>query len=414
MKIFRLIKQSLVSLLANKARSFLTTLGIIIGIGSVIGLVALGNGVQEAIKDEITTLGSTTINIVSGGGFTRATRVTSGQSNRPQQPTSQSQSLTKNDLISLETLALSSENFNRVAGTVNSSSVIKFNEIELLSSVVGISPQYFDLTNIKKSKGEFFTDRETNKAVLGSKLAIELFGEEDPLNKVIQIKNVDFIVGGVLEEQEENSFSTNSQNYTALISDYQIFNLLDATNYSSLIAKAKSDETIKNAKQEITNILLTNHKIDSEDAADFTVITPEELLSVVGQITGLLTSLLAGIAAISLLVGGIGIMNIMLVSVTERTREIGLRKAVGATTRDILIQFLIEAILLTVLGGIIGIILGYLISQVVGSALGFVGIITVDSVLLAVGVSSIIGIIFGIYPAAKASRLNPIDALRYE
>ncbi len=413
MKFFKLIKQSLISIFANKARSFLTTLGIIIGIGSVIGLVALGNGVQQEIKGEISSLGSSRLNVVSGSGFSRASNFASGQSNAPRQ-FGQTQSLTKDDLTSLESLTFDKEFVSEVAGSLTTNANIKYNDKELLSTVVGVSPKYFLISNLNIISGSVYNTRESYSAILGSKVAKELFIEEDPLNQTVNIRGTEFNVVGVLEEEPESNFSANTPNYSVFIPDYVALDLIDTKYYNSFILTAVSEDKIEQAKTQITDILLKNHQIESSESADFSIITPQDLLSVAGQITGVLTALLSGIAAISLLVGGIGIMNIMLVSVTERTREIGLRKAVGAKTFDILVQFLTEALLLTVIGGVFGIVIGFLISSLASQALGFEGVITIDSILLAVGVSSFIGIVFGLYPALKAARLNPIDALRYE
>jgi putative ABC transport system permease protein len=228
----------------------------------------------------------------------------------------------------------------------------------------------------------------------------------------LQVNGQSFQVIGVLSAEKESSFSNpNNQIYIPYTTAMTVFN---TEAFSDIVATAISSDKVSALQTDITNTLLANHKITDKKLADFSVLTSADLLSTVGNITSMLTSLLAGIAAISLVVGGIGIMNIMLVSVTERTREIGLRKAVGAKTSDILWQFVIEAILLTVIGGILGIGLGYLIGKIASHFIGFNASITASSILLAVGVSTTIGLIFGIYPAAKAARLNPIDALRYE
>jgi len=379
----------------------------------VIGLVALGNGVQQEIKGEISSLGSSRLNVVSGSGFSRASNFASGQSNAPRQ-FGQTQSLTKDDLTTLESLTFDKEFVSEVAGSLTTNANLKYNDKELLSTVVGVSPKYFLISNLNIISGSVYNTRESYSAILGSKVAKELFLEEDPLNQTVNIRGTEFNVVGVLEEEPESNFSANTPNYSVFIPDYVALDLIETKYYNSFILTAVSEDKIEQAKTQITDILLKNHEIESSESADFSIITPQDLLSVAGQITGVLTALLSGIAAISLLVGGIGIMNIMLGSVTERTREIGLRKAVGAKTFDILVQFLTEALLLTVIGGVFGIVIGFLISSLASQALGFEGVITIDSILLAVGVSSFIGIVFGLYPALKAARLNPIDALRYE
>ncbi len=411
-----ILKQAFKAISSNKMRSFLTMLGIIIGIGAVIALMSLGTGVQEGISEQVGSLGSRNIRVTSSNGFAArldSTNLTSTQE-RPQQATtammSSSQSLTKNDLDELN--KISSDLVSYTAGYLSTQLILRNGDIETVSTILGVSSEYFELNDLELSSGEFVTSESGMDIVLGSKLAENLFGDEDAIGKEIQIQEYTFTVKGVLAEETENNIS--NPNLQAYVSDTEAFNLLDTEYYNVIIVQASSDDVVEDVKDEINRVLLSTHNIDDEDNADFSVTSSEDLLEAVDSITGMMTSFLSGIAGISLLVGGIGIMNIMLVSVTERTREIGLRKALGAKTSDILLQFMTESVVLTIIGGIFGIIAGYLIGYFVGDWLDIESVITVDSIALAVGISSVIGIIFGIYPAARAAKLNPIDALRYE
>jgi putative ABC transport system permease protein len=274
----------------------------------------------------------------------------------------------------------------------------------------------FEVNKLKIDQGKLFTQSDVeakNKViVLGTELSTNLFDKKNPLDQSVTIGADTYQVIGVLAKTEGNNFS--NPNLTAYLPYSTAFDSLQTEKFNTISVRASDDTHIDKAKDEITVTLLADHNIQDEKLADFSVSTSADLLTTVGNITGILTSLLSGIAAISLLVGGIGIMNIMLVSVTERTREIGLRKAVGAKISDILIQFLVEAIFLTLTGGIIGIGLGYLLARVAGQFISITPITTSGSIWLAVGISTLVGLIFGIYPAAKAAKLSPIDALRYE
>ena len=416
MKLLKILRQSTRALLANKVRSFLTVLGIIIGIGSVIGLVSLGSGVQNGISKQISSLGSKNITVTPGEGFGAALNNPSQSQNRAATGVSGNpQTLTEDDLTAFENI--SDPSISKVAGTVSGSSIFNIKGVDKRRSVIGVTPEFFDIYSYSVNTGRLITDEDDNDqadfVILGNDLANDLFGTTNALDKTITIAETEFTVIGVLEEQASSNFSNpNNQGY---IPDQTALKIFKSSNYNTFIAQATSEDFVDQAKSKIEETLLASHNISDKSLADFSVLTAKDLLSTINQITGILTALLAGIAAISLLVGGIGIMNIMLVSVTERTREIGLRKAVGATTGDIMVQFIIESILLTLLGGVFGIGLGYMIGFIVNKLTSqIIPVITPETILLAVGVSSLIGIIFGVYPAAKAARLNPIDALRYE
>jgi putative ABC transport system permease protein len=411
-----ILKQAFKAILSNKMRSFLTMLGIIIGIGAVIALMSLGTGVQESINEQVGSLGSRNIMVTSSNGFTDRLDSTdfSSAQERPQQATtammSNSQSLTKDDLNELN--KISTDLVSYTAGYLSTQLILKNDDIEIFSTILGVSSEYFVLNDLKLSSGEFVTSESDMGIVLGSTLAENLFGDEDVIGQEIQIQEYIFTVNGILAEESENNIS--NPNLQAYISDTEAFNLLEKEFYNVIVVQASSDDVVEDVKDEIKRVLLSTHNINDEDATDFSITSSEDLLEAVDSITGMMTSFLSGIAGISLLVGGIGIMNIMLVSVTERTREIGLRKALGAKTSDILLQFMTESVVLTIIGGIFGIIVGYLIGYFVGDWLDINSLVTVDAVVLAVGISSVIGIVFGIYPAARAAKLNPIDALRYE
>ena len=417
MKFISILKQALKAILANKVRSFLTMLGIIIGIGAVIALMSLGTGVQESISEQVGSLGSRNVRVTSSNGFASrldSANFTTQQQERPQQAAtammSNSPSLTKNDLDELN--KISDDLVAYTTGYLSTQLILTNGDVEVVSTVLGVSSDYFVLNELELSSGEFITSESEMDIVLGSTLAQNLFGDEDPIDKEITIQDYTFTVKGLLAEETENNIS--NPNLQAYVSDTEAFNLLETEYYNIIIVQATSDDVVSDVKDEINKVLLTTHNIDDEDATDFSITSSEDLLEAVDSITGMMTSFLSGIAGISLLVGGIGIMNIMLVSVTERTREIGLRKALGAKTSDILLQFMTESVVLTIIGGVFGIIAGYLIGYFVGNWLDIDSLITVDSVVLAVGISSLIGIVFGIYPASRAAKLNPIDALRYE
>ena len=417
MKLLILMKQSIKAIFANKGRSFLTVLGIVIGIGSVIALMALGSGVKEYISKQIGALGTTTLTVSPGAEIAQATSGSSsggvggGQRGGSGGFSANVSSLTVSDYNSLLDKTKTPD-LKSVVGVISGTGIYNDQRFEAR----GVNPEIFSIRNLQIDKGVLLSDADvTSKAksvVIGSDAANNLFGTNDPLGKTLTLGNDTYTVIGLLKKSNENNF--NNPNSTVYIPYTSAIDSFGSDKFSNFTIEANSDSVVDKAKTEIQDTLLANHNIKDLKLADFSVSTSADLLSTVGSITGILTSLLAGIAAISLLVGGIGIMNIMLVSVTERTREIGLRKAVGARTSDILTQFLIEAILLTLVGGLLGIGLGWLMAAVAGHFVGFSPVLTRNAIILAVGISTVIGIIFGIYPAGRAAKLNPIDALRYE
>lgn len=425
MKYWMILKQSLKAIFANKGRSFLTVLGIIIGIGSVIALISMGNGVQHEIDSQIKQLGTNTLTVMPGASrFTQPASSSSTKSSAGFDGGTQSaregavgsvSTLSEIDLVSLSDTTKHPD-IKYVNGNISGTTIVPTTNGDLRASVTGGAVSFFPISGVNVESGREYTQNEVDArakvAILGHQTYGDIYGTDNAIGKKIAIAGTDYEVVGVLANKDESGFQNFNDGiyipYTSAMDSFK------SSNFNAMRAEATSDKTVDAAKTDITNTLLANHKITDPKLADFTVMSSKDLLSTVSNITGVLTSLLAGIAAISLVVGGIGIMNIMLVSVTERTREIGLRKAVGAKTSDILLQFIIEAVVLTLVGGVLGIGLGYLIGVVAAKALQFTPIVTPQTILLAVGVSSAVGLIFGIYPAAKAARLNPIDALRYE
>ena len=424
MKLFTIGKQSYRAIFANKGRSILTILGIVIGIGSVIALMSLGSGVKNYISGQIGKLGTTTLIVTPGAELSQATSG-GGQNNASSSGGSglgASRGGGEGGGGGGSTLTLADYNLlinkqknpdiSSVVGTLSGSGIFGDQRF----SVTGATANMFEIGKLSIDKGRLFGDTDLNSKtkviVLGSDLANNLFAKDNPIGKTVTLGADSYQVIGVL--QKANSSSFNNPNLISYIPYTTAMSTFQSEKFNTFSVRATGDNTVDKAKTEIQNTLLSSHNIKDLKLADFSVSTPADLLSTVGSITGVMTALLSGIAAISLLVGGIGIMNIMLVSVTERTREIGLRKAVGAKISDILIQFLIEAIFLTLTGGVIGIGLGILMGTIAGHFVGFPPVLTENAILLAVGISVIIGLIFGIYPAARASRLNPIDALRYE
>ncbi|MFH1151369.1 MAG: ABC transporter permease [Actinomycetota bacterium] len=416
MRTLKIIRQSFSAVLANKGRSFLTILGIVIGIASVIALMSLGSGAKKDITERISVLGTANVTVTPGasvedngvgpGGGRPGARLTgSGQAS----------TLTQADLDALQGL-IGKDGIQEVTGNISGTAVFDTADGEQRFEVLGTSADYFDILNLELARGKAYSPEEVSSVaktiVLGKELASDVFGAQDPVGRTLDISGVPYTVTGVLADVEESGFTNpDIQGFIPYTAAREAFG---AENFNSLIVRTDSEEHVDAAKKEVESALLASHGIEDVNLADFTVRSSEDLLATVTSITDIMTAFLGGIAAISLLVGGIGIMNIMLVSVTERTREIGLRKAVGARTGHIMVQFLTEALLLTVTGGLLGVVFGRLLSGLAGRILNFSTVVTGSSIVLAVCVAAFIGIVFGLYPAAKAARLDPINALRYE
>ncbi len=413
MNVFESMRVALRSLGANRLRSALTMLGIIIGVGAVIALLSIGQGAGAAITEQVQGIGSNLIIVFPGAAP------------RPGSSVAVAGTITLADANALEdhaccpSIAAVAPVYQRTAQIANGANNTN-------TQVVGVTPAYETIRNWHAASGRFIDERDlqsvTRVAVLGKSTAKTLFGSEDPIGKSIKINRIPFKVIGVMVEKGGTSMFGGNQDDIVFVplttAQQRLFGSAAQTaqgapRVSSVLISAVNEKQIDAAMAQITQVLRERHKIQYQQD-DFTVLSQKDLLGALNQITDILTLFLAAIAAISLLVGGIGIMNIMLVSVTERTREIGIRKAIGARRKDILTQFLIEAITMSVAGGIIGILFG----AAIGMAVNATGVIktTLDptSVLLAVGFSVAVGLFFGLYPAARAASLHPIEALRYE
>lgn len=404
MTIFDTFKIAISSIFRNKGRAFLTMLGIIIGVGSVVLLTSIGTGLQNYVGDQFESLGSNTLFVVPGdpfgeGGFGNQEQAFI-ESTKPTLKVRQYEEIMRKNRDTIDA------GFPSGLGVAEA----KYRTTTKKVTLYGVYPAYEEVNNTKAVKGRWFTESERKQEerviVLGAKVATEIFGAVDPVNKKISLGGSSYRVLGVLEEKGGGFGGPSFDNYVympldTLMKNFNV-NLLDSITF-----KVKDQSLIEEATVGIEAVLLK----DLEDD-EFTVFDQKTLLNTINSILGVLTAGLGGIAAISLVVGGIGIMNIMLVTVTERTREIGLRKAVGATPNQILLQFLVESATLSIIGGMIGVGIAYLGSLAIQSF--FPAAVTIEAVLLAFSVSAAVGIIFGVAPARKASKLSPIEALRSE
>jgi putative ABC transport system permease protein len=405
MDLFIIIRVSLRALRRNKLRSLLTILGIVIGVCAVITLVNVGNGAQISIENAISSLG-TNLLIIFPGSITKAgIRVGYGSVS----------TLTVEDAQAIQDECSA---IHMVSPVVSEAAQVVFQNQNWRTTILGVNPEYQRIKNWSLESGEFFTPQDVKAAtkvcLLGSTVFQQLFGGQDPVGQVIRVKRIPFKVVGVLTSKGQTTFGQDQDD--VIITPYTTAQKrLSGINYvSMLMASAVSMDLMEEAQDQIRNLLRQRHNIKKVDDDDFTVRNLADLTSVFSIITRSLTILLGSIASISLIVGGIGIMNIMLVSVTERTKEIGIRMAVGATQKDILFQFLLEAVLLSLLGGCIGILIASALTLAIAYFSGWSVPVSIFAMLLAFLFSAGVGIFFGLYPARKASLMNPIEALRYE
>ena len=415
MKIIRYFRVALESILANKLRASLTMLGIIIGVAAVLTTMGIGSGAAASITSQIESQGTNLLTISAGSSRGGGGGATSGNS--------ATTTLTMGDAETLANRTLHPE-LAMVAPEYSSSTTFVNGDLDSTQQVIGTTPIYAIVRNLTVENGRFFTQEEVDNSsaviVLGSTLASDLFENTDPVGQTVRVANQPFQVIGVLKSSGGAGFGSNDNRAFAPISVAQ-GRLFNAPRYrgtytiSSMSIKGTDKNQMDLAQTRIEQTLRLRHGLGEEDANDFTISNQASLLETANSIAATLSLFLGAIGGISLLVGGIGIMNIMLVSVTERTREIGLRKALGAHDNDILLQFVIEALVLCTLGGLIGIGISYGISAIVAaSGISFQVVISANALLLALGVSSGSGLIFGLYPAIRATRLDPIEALRYE
>jgi len=407
MKFADTLQETYEAITGNKARSGLTMLGIVIGIASVIAMVSIGQGAQSTIEANIQSIGSNLILVTPGAQRGAGIQISQGRGS--------ARTLTQGDADAINNTVTG---ISSTAAELSGRYQITAKGTNTNTQVVGTVSSYPEVRNIEVDTGSFITDQNIRSlskvAVIGPTTRTDLFGENiDPVGQTIRIKQIEFKIIGMTKAKGGSGFGSQDDMIFIPLSSAQKF--LAGEDYTSTISvKAESPEVMSDVQTQITTLLLNRHDISDPTLADFSIMNQSDIVATASSITDTLTILLGAIAGISLVVGGIGIMNMMLTTVTERTREIGLRKAIGARRADISFQFLVESVALTFVGGIIGIILGWLVAY----GVSYFGVmqtkVSLNSILFAFGISAAIGIIFGYYPARRAARLNPIEALRFE
>ena len=394
-------------LIANKLRTALTMLGIIIGVGAVIAMISIGLGVQQKVQSSISSLGSNLLVVMPGASSFAGGGV--------RQAAGSSITLTYSDA---KAIGKSVSGIANVAPAVSSSYQLVYGNQNWKTSVQGTTPDQQAIRSYTLATGSFISSRDENDrarvVVLGNTVATNLFGNASAIGKMIRIDKAPFRVIGVLEAKGQSSMGQDQDDIAIIPITTAQERLLGITYIHSISVQMESEDLLDKAQEDITTLLRSRHRLAATAENDFTVRNLTALMSTMQETTGTITIFLGAIAAISLLVGGIGIMNIMLVSVTERTREIGIRKAIGATFGNILLQFLIEAMVVSISGGLVGIVLGIGAAYGITSVFGWQTVISPLSIGASFGITVLIGLFFGIYPARKAALLDPIDALRYE
>jgi putative ABC transport system permease protein len=405
---FQTFRIALKALLINKMRSFLTILGVIIGVSAVIAMVAIGSGARAQVQAQFSAMGTNMLIIQSGSS--QAGGVRGGYGSQP--------TLTWDDVKAIRTEVPS---VAAVAAQLRTNAQLTAQEQNWATSITGTSPDFFDIRNWDFSAGQGFTQQDVDSSnkvcVVGQTVVDNLFGANDPIGQTILIKGIPFQVVGVLESKGQSSMGQDNDD-TVIVPETTFQTKIQGgmRQFVSgmVMASATSEEDLPRAERQITELLRDRHHVRSEGDDDFSIRNLTEMANAMEQGTQTLSLLLASIAAVSLLVGGIGIMNIMLVSVTERTREIGLRMAIGAKPEQILAQFLVEAVCLSLIGGLVGLGLGVAVAALLAHQFGWPVQVSMSVAAIAVIFSALVGVGFGLYPARKASQLNPIDALRFE
>ena len=403
-----LFQESFLALSGNKVRSSLTILGIVIGIASVIAMVSIGAGAQGSIESSIQSIGSNLIMIMPGMQRGIGASVSAGRGS--------AQSLTQADADAIKAeIALA----KAVAPDLSKRYQVTAKGTNTNTSVDGVTNSYAEVRNVKIDQGVFISDQNnlslSKVAVIGPAVRDDLFGTDATgiVGQTIKINKMEFKIIGLTQSKGGSGFSNQDDMIYIPLTTMEKY--LAGTDYVSTISiEAQTADSMATVQQQISDLLMQRHKITDSTLADFSIMNQADIVATASSVTNTFTMLLASIAGISLIVGGIGIMNMMLTTVTERTREIGLRKAIGATARDISGQFLTEAVMLTLLGGIFGIFLGWMASILITRFAGTATTVSSSSIFLAFGVSAVIGLVFGYYPARRASNLNPIEALRFE
>ncbi len=408
MDFYQTLKIALRALRTNKMRSFLTMLGIIIGIAAVIAMMAVGAGARHVISQQIASIGSNIILVLPGSTTSGGLRTGSGGA----------QTLTSDDVRAIMGECPSVE---MAAPTTRSSALLVSGNMNWSTVVMGTTPELFAIREWGVAAGRSMEQQDVDSAakvcLMGQTVAENLFGSEDPVGKIIRIKKVPFTVIGLLDRKGQSPQGQDQDDAVFVplrTAQRNLVRTQTPNSVGAVMVKARNEALLGKAEEEIQSLLNQRHRITNGKEADYSTRNLSEILAVAEQSSRAMSLLLGAVASISLVVGGIGIMNIMLVSVTERTREIGIRMAIGARKGDILLQFLTEAVLLTMIGGVTGIVLGAAGATVVSSILSWPTLISVESISIAFFFSALVGIFFGFYPARKAASLNPIDALRYE
>jgi putative ABC transport system permease protein len=408
MEVLLSLKIAVRALRTNKMRSFLTMLGIIIGIAAVIAMVAIGSGASTIISEQIASIGSNILLVLPGSRTSGGIRLGSGST-----PT-----LTYDDA---KAITRECPSVAIAAPIVRGGAQVVYGNMNWSTAVMGITPEYLAVRDWPASEGRVLTQSDvegtTKSCLIGRTVADNLFGSENPVGKIVRIKKIPFTVVGVMGRKGRSPQGSDQDDIVFVplrTAQRKLFGSQFPNSVGSIMIQAKSDQELGRAEEQVNALLAQRHRVGTGREEDFTVRNLTELLDVAEQSSKAMSLLLGAVASISLIVGGIGIMNIMLVSVTERTREIGIRMAIGAKQRDILLQFLTEAVLLTLIGGVIGMMLGVGGAELVSAVFDWPTLISFQAIALAFGFSGAVGIFFGFYPARKAASLNPIEALRYE